>query len=776
MDPLSGIASVLSVADVAVRSCERLRDLISDLRDAPQSVQRLRGTIQNTESILRSVWLFLSEFNSSTLATVYHEVLPEAVERSLEGIRDDLNLLQKILAPDDSSGDMWKRIGHVRRKKAAEEIARRLNSQQSTLSLALQSAAERRGIKLHGHVLDQRKEILGVQEKLTNALLDAGKTNVALLEGISNMQKDGHGIQTSLSTAIGGISSSVLDSQVETSAQLKQLHSMLSDRLDQGCTQIDGSIKAITKNALMPIVRAELRRIVLPAVNHNKSHFDLHMERTRHAIDQMAQSLGHILKDRPTVDRHPRPRSPVRTVPEEEVRHSQGLYEHEIQSLYEFQPSTDLGEQLDTFSRTWTYMLSIGFLCVRVYTSRTRSKDGAQSRAFGRNTSAWSEEVYNLYISFQPARILSKGVSLTTGSRRDQRGHYFRCPEISTFAIIPLSSEIFRLVASGDIKGLQTLFAKKLASPTDRDLGGRTALHLAALYGNFDVCEVLVNEGAEPGVTDKLGLDCLEIMHRYIFAPIPYREAASHIMTSKCAITRLFLRNGCDIHEIYQKKFHETPFALYYGPRSLQGWSEEPILQNKSHYCRIWLQFLSDQSINVDYGATDNNMSPRSTTTLHYFIGSQTRELDMKNRRNTEVIFMLCAVGANVSARMPDSGAQPMHLVGAIPYSPENALYIGAQFEILLQFGADPCARDGYSRSVTEIACSSGWKEQWFQALRKCNKAQLVLEQFKAERAGRTEAPFDNAMRTGVDVTDLSKSSVRGLSKRVVALGDRLDD
>ena len=142
MDPLSGIASVLSVADVAVRSCERLRDLISDLRDAPQSVQRLRRTIQNTESVVRNVWLFVSEFNSSALATVYHEILPEAVERCLEQIRDDLNLLENILAPDDSSGNIWKRMGHVWRKKAAEEIARRLDSQQSTLSLALQSAAE----------------------------------------------------------------------------------------------------------------------------------------------------------------------------------------------------------------------------------------------------------------------------------------------------------------------------------------------------------------------------------------------------------------------------------------------------------------------------------------------------------------------------------------------------------------------------------------------------------------------------------------------------------
>ena len=142
MDPLSGIASVLSVADVAVRSCERLRDLISDLRDAPQSVQRLRRTIQNTESVVRNVWLFVSEFNSSALATEYHEVLPEAVERCLEEIRDDLNLLEKRLVPGELGRDVGARIRHVMGKKSIRDTSDRLENQQNLLSLALQSAAQ----------------------------------------------------------------------------------------------------------------------------------------------------------------------------------------------------------------------------------------------------------------------------------------------------------------------------------------------------------------------------------------------------------------------------------------------------------------------------------------------------------------------------------------------------------------------------------------------------------------------------------------------------------
>ena len=142
MDPISGIASVLSVADIAVRSCERLRDLVSDLREAPQSVQRLRRTIQNTESVLRNVRLNVAEFNSSTLATEYHEVLPEAVERSLEEIRDDLNLLETRLAPGDLGRDIGARIRHVLSNKSIRDILGRLESQQNLLSLALQSATQ----------------------------------------------------------------------------------------------------------------------------------------------------------------------------------------------------------------------------------------------------------------------------------------------------------------------------------------------------------------------------------------------------------------------------------------------------------------------------------------------------------------------------------------------------------------------------------------------------------------------------------------------------------
>ena len=180
------------------------------------------------------------------------------------------------------------------------------------------------------------------------------------------------------------------------------------------------------------------------------------------------------------------------------------------------------------------------------------------------------------------------------------------------------------------------------------------------------------------------------------------------MITSRCAITRLFLRNGCDIQENFPINLGEHPFLTSQEehPES----SEELIWQNESHHMRIWLDFLRDQNIDVDY---PDHADHNDLTLLHTILLLQRRG-PTSYQGSTEAVFMLCAMGANVSARTFSNGAQPLHLICWTPYSSEKAFHIRAQFEILLNFGADPCARDGDGLTVTQIACSSGWEEQWF--------------------------------------------------------------
>ena len=247
-----------------------------------------------------------------------------------------------------------------------------------------------------------------------------------------------------------------------------------------------------------------------------------------------------------------------------------------------------------------------------------------------------------------------------------------------------------------------------------------------------------------------------------------------------CAITRLLLRNGCDIHETYQLLFKKYSFKSLLCPEADEavespGESEEPIWRDKFHYINLWLHFLSEQNIEVDF-AEAADVSLRDTTLLQQLLFNQLFILKRFEKKTTKAIFILCSLGTNVSARMPNSGAQPLHLVAAVPYSLEGSCYTTAQFEILLKFGADPCARDPLGRTVTQFACAWGWRKQWIQALRKFNKLQVVIEQWEAQMAGGNDAPLDDAIRTGIDVTELSKPSFEGLSRRIVARGDRLDD
>ncbi|KAJ5670459.1 uncharacterized protein N7477_005822 [Penicillium maclennaniae] len=70
-----------------------------------------------------------------------------------------------------------------------------------------------------------------------------------------------------------------------------------------------------------------------------------------------------------------------------------------------------------------------------------------------------------------------------------------------TYNSIPLGSEAVFLAGSGDIQGLQRLFASKQASPFDRiDGNGYTLLHYAGGINRHAVLEFLLNEGADMSI------------------------------------------------------------------------------------------------------------------------------------------------------------------------------------------------------------------------------------------------------------------------------------
>ena len=256
------------------------------------------------------------------------------------------------------------------------------------------------------------------------------------------------------------------------------------------------------------------------------------------------------------------------------------------------------------------------------------------------------------------------------------------------------------------------------------------------------------------------------------------REAASDMMMDKCLITRLFLRKGCDINKAYE--YFNLLVTRMRGRkrRKFHGWLEfeKPLWQNESHYIKLWLSFLRDQNIFDEHAYSPNTKLANLRSAIAVFHGLHLEGNFLDPTAVTETVFMLCTLGADVSAAEKFVSMQPLHLIALIPYSPGMAFYVKTLFKILLDFGADPCARDKTGSTVLKIAVNNGWHIQWFEALRECNKLQSFIEQFEAEVLGREEGSLHTTIRTGVDITDLRKPSAQGLSRRIASRGDRLDD
>jgi len=94
-------------------------------------------------------------------------------------------------------------------------------------------------------------------------------------------------------------------------------------------------------------------------------------------------------------------------------------------------------------------------------------------------------KVYKTKIELLPAAwIFPRGIVFSYMLHTDQRGYPTICPMFSTFAIVPPSSNQFRLVREGDIDELRRMFDIGLAAPTDREdsYPEKSLLHVSCLW------------------------------------------------------------------------------------------------------------------------------------------------------------------------------------------------------------------------------------------------------------------------------------------------------
>ena len=141
-DPFSTVAAVVSLADVMIRACEGISNLVIDWKDASDAVQHLRQTVQNVKSLLVNLQRYVSEYESSNLSIGHNQLLPETVKKELLEIRTELGHLQQLLPPSGTQEKLGQRVKRVFDEKRIPRVVRRLESRQIALGTGLQIVAQ----------------------------------------------------------------------------------------------------------------------------------------------------------------------------------------------------------------------------------------------------------------------------------------------------------------------------------------------------------------------------------------------------------------------------------------------------------------------------------------------------------------------------------------------------------------------------------------------------------------------------------------------------------
>ncbi|KAL8720173.1 MAG: hypothetical protein Q9181_007953, partial [Wetmoreana brouardii] len=295
------VAGVASVIDVALRACNVLYDSIRYVKDEPELSQRLRRSIQSVESILQSLDDFVALHRQQQASAGLPDFLPDAVNHELTSIKAQLEALSTLLPSSCSSYQLRRRFKWVLDRKRVAEITQRLDSHQNTLILALQSFAQRNGIKIYEDLLQRLGQNQRRQEDTVKNFkeeLDMVSTGLhTKLDVVTQTYEKSLPAQEHLNTGLESLHKLVSAGQNAASDKLDAIEISLSQmRVRDDHVRSSTVLAAPTEDVLARAFRAELWRVILPTVeqcfNTFKPNPDSQLDEIRRKIDDMAQQLG----------------------------------------------------------------------------------------------------------------------------------------------------------------------------------------------------------------------------------------------------------------------------------------------------------------------------------------------------------------------------------------------------------------------------------------------------------------------------------------------------
>ena len=286
----------------------------------------------------------------------------------------------------------------------------------------------------------------------------------------------------------------MIDSHATIMNKLNHLLTVMKG--NEGHLQTNTLLQAALGDKILRMLRAELRRVVLPSVeehlNAYKSSHNTQLEGIRRDLDQIVSALGHSSVVELAAKKNKGNQEPAAGLQDSDFRdddfsHQRPPNDNMIQLSQVFGRANLNDDHVvqpwsHSWRRTWIFRWRIGVLVVHITASYCQSPVRQQEfQAFKHCRAPMTRYSYHVSINFQPApsHIIARGIFIRCKSQQDQRGFYEISPRLATFAIVPRDAEVFECVAIRDLAGLRVLFETGRAAPTDRTDDSCSLLHVS---------------------------------------------------------------------------------------------------------------------------------------------------------------------------------------------------------------------------------------------------------------------------------------------------------
>ncbi|KAI9712978.1 MAG: hypothetical protein M1812_006725 [Candelaria pacifica] len=741
---VGAIASAVQITDCVCRLTKVLHGKYETFSSTEENILRLKGMIEDFDLVARNLRLYQAEHASSVAANVEHEVLP-AIVTKLKGCQVELELLGAIIdaaKPTTSSGGRVNKIGRrirwVYDEKKTSASLLRLEQHKATVMIALQTIGLRNDIKLRQGINDLRSDTLVQAQNFAFNIEQSTRSVDALRDAVNRSDEQQTKTLAELCTSYDGHARQFLaysnnslahqEKQLDLLQQVPVTANKVANLASEFArfTMSNDSFRAETRastlsaDAFVRLFRQQFL-FVLPEM---KEQFISQMRTeykgwVREEFDQLSKAFAEVMRE--TVQHYGT--TPGLTDPSHSRDHDFSFPDDFIDNQDQLGRSSGGGKVIDTSQNSqsrfkdsvphdgptrysklradckiWSFKWRFGTLRVSITRSSTACREiKHESRVFEAN------------IEFLPASwLFQRGLSLSYTSSTDLRGYIQRCPDITTFAVIPKKTGPFKCIFDGRIEDLREMFDKRLAAPSDRDENDRTLLVYAIMCGVTDICRCLLAVGADPEIIGGGGFNALQILiFRLIGLSIRGTLNKERTEAYSGMYRMLELRTGeaaiRNDPEMYQlADFWDLPVRQ----------EDERTSFDPSSFVSEGMQFLKD--IGYDFNALDTyGWAPLLCTA---------------QVNNPTSIGLLLMYGGDPNIRS-STGMNALHMLVYGLHTSTNYRHFTSSLKLLIRAGCDILATtsDGYTPSVLawifDAIAYKGFTDRfklWTQALAEC--------------------------------------------------------